>query len=259
MTHASESQHFYHRDGEPCYEVKGKSGDMRPATLRDARTMGLVPGVSTILQMEAKPQLTNWLVDQALLSALTLPRLDGETDDAFIVRAKEDSKQQAKRAAEKGKRIHAAIEAFFAYGNLDLNYAREVVAVSDWIHQRYGGDGWRVECSFAHPLGYGGKADLLGLGIVADIKTKDFGPEKEGIDLAWPEHIMQLAAYAHGFEFEKPDCVNVFVSTRIPGLIRIREWDDAEIAEGLEAFKLLLRLYKIRKKFDPSFTTKEAA
>ena len=254
MAHASESQHWYTRTGEPCYEIKGK-----PATLRHARTMGLVPGVSTILQMEAKPQLTNWLVDQALLSALTLPRLDGETDDAFIVRAKEDSKQQAKRAAEKGKRIHAAIEAFFETGTLDLDYAREVVAVRDWIHQRYGGDGWRAECSFAHPLGYGGKADLLGLGIVADIKTKDFGPEKEGIDLAWPEHIMQLAAYAHGFGFEKPDCANIFVSTRIPGLVRIREWDDAEIAEGLEAFKLLLRLYKIRKKFDPSFTTKEAA
>jgi hypothetical protein len=254
MTHASESQHWYTQAGEPCYEIKGK-----PATLRHARTMGLVPGVSTILQMEAKPQLTNWLVDQALLSALTLPRLDGETDDAFIVRAKEDSKQQAKRAAEKGKRIHAAIEANFAYGTLDLDYAREVTAVRDWIHARYGGDGWRAECSFAHPLGYGGKADLLGLGIVADIKTKDFGPEKEGIDLAWPEHIMQLAAYSHGFGFEKPDCVNIFVSTRIPGLVRIREWDNAEIAEGLEAFKLLLRLYKIRKKFDPSFSTKEAA
>ena len=140
---AGEAQHWYTRTGDPCHSIASKQGAMRPATLADARKLGLVPGVSTILNMEAKPALTNWLVDQALLSALTLPRLDGETDDAFIVRAKEDSKEQAKKAAEKGKRLHAAIETFFETGALDFDYGREVYAVSDWIYQRYGTDGWR--------------------------------------------------------------------------------------------------------------------
>ena len=116
-----------------------------------------------------------------------------------------------------------------------------------------------AECSFAHPLGYGGKADLLSPGIVIDFKTKDFGPDKKAKDLAFAEHITQLAAYAQGFGFDKPDCVNIFVSTRIPGLIRVREWDDGEIREGLEAFKCLLALYKCRKRFDPAFTLAEAA
>lgn len=254
MAHASESGHWYTRTGEPCYQVLGK-----PATLRHARTMGLVPGVSTILQMEAKPQLTNWLIDQALMAALTLPRFNDETDDEFIVRAKEDSKQQAKKAAEKGTQIHAAIQSYFETGAIDFSFGRETVAVRDWVNQRYGGDGFRAEQSFAHPTGYGGKSDLVGLGVVIDFKTKDFGPEKEGKDLAWPEHVMQLAAYADGFGFDKPDCVNVFISTRTPGLIRVREWDDDEIAEGRRAFSLLLELYKIRKKFDPSFTMTEAA
>ena len=251
MTRASESQHWYHRHGAPAYDL----------TLRHARKMGLVPGVSSILQMEAKPQLTKWFIEQALMSALTLPRLAGETDDDFIGRAREDSKEQARKAAARGTAIHAAIQGAFEGKPIaaeDLPYVEPVRA---WLLQRYGLDGWTAESSFASPMGYGGKADLIhtGIPVVADIKCKDFGEEKEGKDLAWPEHAMQLAAYREGFGHPGADCINIFVSTRIPGLVRVREWDEPEIYENWKAFQCLLTLWKIRKKFDPSFTTKEAA
>lgn len=254
MAHASEGGHWYTRTGEPCYQVNGKQ-----TTLREARKIGLVPSVTTILQMEAKPALTAWLVNQAILSAMTLPRSDGESLDDFAVRVEEDSKQQAQKARDKGTQIHAAVQSYFETGAIDFTYGRETVAVREWINQRYGLDGFKAEQSFAHPSGYGGKSDLVGLGIVIDFKTKDFGADKEGKDLAWPEHVAQLAAYADGFGFDKPDCVNIFISTRTPGLIKVREWDDNEIAEGRKAFQLLLELYKLRKKFDPSFTVSEAA
>ena len=229
---------------------------MRAVTLADARKMALVPGVSSILQMEAKPQLTKWFIEQALMSALTLPRLAGETDDDFIGRAREDSKEQARKAAARGTAIHAAIQGAFEGKPIaaeDLPYVEPVRA---WLLQRYGLDGWTAESSFASPMGYGGKADLIhtGIPVVADIKAKDFGPEKEGKDLAWPEHAMQLAAYREGFGLPGADCINIFVSTRIPGLIRVREWDEPEIYENWKAFYCLLTLWTIRKKFDPSFT-----
>ena len=261
MSHASESQHWYARDGRPCYNVLGAKGLPTPTTLKHARQMGLVPGVSSILQMEAKPMLTNWMIEQALMSALTLPRLPNETDDDFIHRAREDSREQARKAAARGTQIHAAIQGAFEGKPIaaeDLPYVEPVKA---WLKQRYGLDGWEAESSFASPHGYGGKADLLhrGIPVVADIKCKDFGEDKQGKDLAWPEHAMQLAAYRVGFGHHRADCINIFVSTRIPGLVRVREWDEVEIAVNYRAFNCLLTLWTIRKQFNPAFDSKAAA
>lgn len=96
--------------GAPRYQVPNKStGGMRDTTLRDARQLGLVPSVTTILQEANKPALINWMIDQALMAALTLPRNEGESLDDFIGRAKEDSKQQAINAAARGTEIHNAL------------------------------------------------------------------------------------------------------------------------------------------------------
>ena len=65
---ASESNHWYTRDGAPQYTVPSKKdGSPRSTTLRDARVMNLVPSVTTILNVMAKPALTNWLQQQVLL------------------------------------------------------------------------------------------------------------------------------------------------------------------------------------------------
>lgn len=256
----SEGGHFYHQDGRPCYEVVGTNGLKRPATLRDARKLNLVPGVSSILAMEAKPNLVNWQIEQALMSALTLPRLASETDDEFIVRAREDSKEQARKAAARGTAIHAAIQGSFEGKPTAAEDLPYVAGVHAWIEQRYGLHGWLAEQSFASPLGYGGKGDLVHHGIpcVADIKCKDFGEDKQGKDLAWPEHAMQLAAYRAGFNHPRADCLNIFVSTRIPGLIRVREWDEEEIIENFNAFYHLFHVWMIRKKYNPNFESKAA-
>ena len=58
--HASEAGHWYTRSGDPMYTIMGKStGKPRNTTLRDARELNLVPSVTTILNVAAKPALTN--------------------------------------------------------------------------------------------------------------------------------------------------------------------------------------------------------
>src|SRR6185437_12337702 len=96
---AAESGHWYDRDGKPMYQIRSAKGEMRPVTLRDARKYGWVPGFSGVAAMEHKPQLERWKIDQALMAAITLPRLPDESDDAFISRAREDSGEQARKAA----------------------------------------------------------------------------------------------------------------------------------------------------------------
>ncbi len=107
----AESTHWYDQAGKPAYTVIGKNGKERAATLRDARELKLYPSVTTIMGMAAKPALENWKIDQALMSALTLPRLADESLDAFMARAKQDAKDQSIRAAERGTEIHAQVEA----------------------------------------------------------------------------------------------------------------------------------------------------
>jgi len=260
MAHPSESTHYYTRDGAPCYNVLSAKGLPIPTTLKHARSMGLVPGVSSILQMEAKPALVNWQIEQALMSALTLPRLASETDDDFIHRAREDSREQARKAASRGTQIHAAIQGAFEGKPIaaeDLPYVEPVKA---WLKQRYGLEGWQAESSFASPLGYGGKIDLCNRTIpcVIDFKGKDFDESKTALDLAWPENAMQLAAYREGIGLPGADCVNIFFSRKTLGLIRVREWDEDEIYENWKAFQCLLTLLCIRKKYNPSFSMERA-
>lgn len=273
MAHASEAGHFYYRDGRPCYTVPAKKGGYRPAHVGDAKKLGLVVGTTTPLALEAKPNLTNWMIDQALLSAMTLPRLPGETDDQFIIRAKDDSKQQAIKAALRGTQGHGAIQHYFETWQMDFAFAEEIMAVKDLITQRWGIEGWIAEFPFAHPLGYGGKVDLHQpvIPVVVDVKFKEFTPEKTGIDLAYPEHVAQLAAYGDGLCLGDFGAANIFVN-RIPKqpeeskesyrkrLVRVREWDDDEIEKGRKRFRLLLDLWKLNKDWDPAFDpTMEAA
>jgi hypothetical protein len=103
--HASEAGHWYTREGDPMYTVMGKTtGKPRNTTLRDARELNLVPSVSGIIGVAAKPALTVWLQEQAILAALTLPREPDELESVWLKRVLSDSKQQGRDAADLGYR-----------------------------------------------------------------------------------------------------------------------------------------------------------
>ena len=173
---ASEGGHWYARDGSPRYQIVGKNGKERDVNLKDARKLGLLPGVSTIIQVEAKPALTRWLVEQAYLSCLTLPRIEGETLESFKGRAQRDAGMQAETARARGQVIHAEIERYLRDGDCEnADSLPFVIPVAGWLDRNFGRINWAVEKSFAHPLGFGGKVDLHSHdegGIVLDFKTK---------------------------------------------------------------------------------------
>ena len=109
----SESGHWYTKDGEPMYTIVGANGVERNTTLRDARSLGLVPSVTTVIGLVAKPFLENWKIDQALKSAIYLEKEDDESDEDFFYRCKQDSKKVGVEAAEQGTKIHDLIEKGF--------------------------------------------------------------------------------------------------------------------------------------------------
>jgi hypothetical protein len=113
MIRAAESTHWYTREGVPMYTVEAKNGNQRPTTLRDARALDLVPSVTTVLNVAAKPGLEAWKQRQLLLAALTLPRSEEEAEDNYLDRIIRDSREEGRAAADAGTEIHAAIQSFY--------------------------------------------------------------------------------------------------------------------------------------------------
>ena len=246
IVRASESQHWYDRDGKPAYSVIAKNGEPRPTTLRDARKLNLVPSVTTILSCASKPALEAWKLNQMMLACLTLPKVDGETEEAFIGRIVKDSKEQAKMAAERGTTIHGALESFYE-GIYLADFMDYQIGVDTSIQNSFGTPEWSVEKSFCHELGFGGKVDLhskSGNGIVIDFKTKEF-KDPSTVD-AYDEHLMQLCAYRVGLGIPNARCANVFVSVTDPGLVKIIEWSEDEMKKGWIMFQSLLNYWQAK-------------
>ncbi len=151
--------------------VTGANGNERDTTLRDARKLNLFPSVTGILDLIAKPALTNWIVDQNILAALTIPRIEGESSDALCKSIKHDGREEGKAAAQVGTDIHDAIESIW---NQKRPYAYEdiangaVYAILEYTQEE--------EKNFNPELtvvgdGYGGKVDLHNEHYCIDYKT----------------------------------------------------------------------------------------
>lgn len=237
MSVAKESGHWYGKDGTPVYEIEGANGKLRSTTLRDARKLDLVPSVTTVLREENQPGLNRWITNQALLAAITLPRVEGESDDAFLNRALADSREQASKAAERGTQIHGELEHHFT-GKVVSELGKRVEGA---LFDTFGHQDWRAERSFAAAykgLWYAGKVDLYSPGLVVDFKTKEFEGSKK---LHWPGQAKQLAAYRYLIGGEKK-MVNVFISTTT-GEIRLHEWQPES---WFDQFACLLQHWYLR-------------
>jgi hypothetical protein len=215
----------------------------------DARTMDLVPSVTTILNMAAKPALIAWLQQQVLYAALTLPRRPDEPEKEYIERIINDSKEQGRSAADAGTAIHASIQGFYE-DKPTGKHQESVDACTKAITEHFGEAIWISERSFSHEFGFGGKCDLFCTGTinaVVDIKTKEFtDPKKvEGYD----EHLMQLAAYRVGLGIPMARCANVFVSRNVPNLVVVKEWSEEDLVRGWKMFLSLLEFWQLKNQF----------
>jgi hypothetical protein len=236
-----ENGHWYTKTGTPAYTTIGKTGE-RPTTLRDARKLGLLPSVTTINGMLSKAGLDTWKQQQVLLAALTLPRAEGEAEQEWLARVMQDSKATGREAAERGTKIHAIIEGYF-----EQIFMPEKPAYLDNIDialkDAFGDQPWLAERSFGHPLGYGGKCDLMAkTGFIVDFKTKDTSLDK--VDVYF-EHEMQLAAYREGLGLPSARCAIVFVNGTT-NQVKLIEIEQDQLQKGWECFEHLLRVYQIK-------------
>lgn len=246
---SEKAAHWYLPDGTPFYEVpcKSRPGEMRPATITDARKAGAVPSVTTILKILDKPQLDAWRVEQGILSALTLHKPKKERLEDFAHRVAEDAQEEGAKAAEEGSRIHEEVIA--AIENCQVCRPDDppfVTAYVEWATQEKDLECPRCEVPFACAE-YGGRIDLLYETAVVDIKTQDTVPGKPFKRYA--EHPIQMAAYAEGVyggTMSEPyprRLISLLLSRNEPGRWEAVEYT-ADYQKHLAAWRNVLALWK---------------
>ena len=239
--------HWYTKEGTPAYTTIGKTGE-RATTLRDARKEGLLPSVTTIINLMSKPALSSWLQQQVLLAALTLPRESNEPEQEWLKRVMSDSKATGREAAERGTAIHNIIQGYFEQMYLPEKPVY-LDAIDSTLKSAFGSQLWLSEKSFGHHLGYGGKCDLMakpmngqGSGFVVDFKTKDTDLDK--VDIYF-EHELQLAAYREGLNLPNARCAILFVNGKT-NQVKLVEIEEPQLQKSWECFQHLLRVYQIK-------------
>lgn len=244
--------HWYQRDGKACYTVIGSNGKERETTLRDARKLDLVRSVTTIGQAAAKPGLQRWKEDQLLEAAIKhhnsgLLRTGQEKEiKQWKGMVFEESEKISKQAAMRGTELHGHLEQYFLDETIDEKDKDFIIPVIELMKEKDLMMGVQSELSFAHPDGFGGKSDVINKvkNYILDFKTKD----KEVLDksILYDDYPMQLAAYRKGFDMPTATCYNIFVSTRIPGVIMLHKWEEEDLERGLKMFNALLTYCQVR-------------
>jgi hypothetical protein len=242
-----ENGHWYTKDGTPAYTTIGKSGE-RATTLRDARKLGLLPSSTGIIRQLSSAGLDSWKQQQVLLAALTLPRLPDEAEADWLKRVMQDSRATGAEAANRGNAIHAIIQGYFEQMYMPEKPAY-LEAIDKELADAFGNQPWISEKSFGHPLGYGGRVDLMakpvngqGTGFVVDFKTKETDLDK--VDVYF-EHELQIASYREGLGMPTARCAIVFVNA-LTNQVRLIEIEQDQLQKGWECFEHLLRVYQIK-------------
>ena len=237
--------HFYTKDGTTAYG----------ASLKEAREMGYLPSVTTIEDVLYNYGIVRYQIHSAILSALTLPKYDNETDSDYTDRIIVDSKQQARKAAKLGSVIHKLAERYISGKPLFFKGMRSDVwqlfePLQKWIDDK-GLNGKAEEILTSDH--YAGKADYVDADIIIDFKTtgmtekdvkKDGGIMKKKVYDSWGRQLAALQATSRNHR----DCISVVISTNkdFPG-VWCYYWSQLELDKHFEVFRSALNIYRIQK------------
>ena len=256
---ATEAGHWYMQDGSPFYTIKGKNGNERPVTLRDARNVFAVPSVTTITKEQASPGLQKYFERQIfsatirqVQACLSCGDVFWDDDEGMFDAVRAASREDGKAAADKGTALHGAIERHLSGQDCGEEWREHVFAVIGELSKH--GISMSVgeaEKSFAHGMGFGGKVDYherLAGGLVIDFKSKpNIVPGKR---YGYDNHAMQLAAYSMGLGMAYARGINVFVGIE-DKQVMVHEWTGEELSRGWSMFSLLLKFWQVAHNYFP--------
>ena len=256
---AEDKTHWYDLDGNARhytpYADKKREGEFRKTTLKDARKEGYLPSVTSILSIINKPGLEVWKAEQAILSALTLPRAEAETEDGFAKRVVEDMKAQTRDAARKGTNLHNAAERYLQKKSLYLDdvTAKLFAPVQKWIDEEVEEVILAESVQVHQGEQYAGTLDLIAIlksygAALCDFKSQ--GTKAKPV--FYDEWGLQLESYRQAYldthpKASRPALLSLIIASDEPRDVQVHQWDEEGSQNRIEAFNAAHTLWRWSK------------
>jgi hypothetical protein len=253
LVQTDQSGHWYTEDGQSAHVIVGKTGKERNTTVADARKLGLLPSVTSVLGVMEKPQLTAWKIEQAIMASLTLPKEDNESLEEYAKRVVKDSKESTTRAAEHGTKMHTEMENILLGRacSKDEALGPYIETFKEWASDNVEKTYWCEKALVG--AGYAGRCDayvrLKGVGdAIIDLKNRKVNPRYSPF---YDTDCAQIYAYISACENPKAAGVSVVLASNNPETILTKVWDDKELYEAGIGFMALLKVWAWAKQYVP--------
>lgn len=219
--------------------------DTHVYTLNDGTGEVVLPSVTGVLSILAKPKVSAWAMDLMAKHIVENyePGMSVEDLEMLVADGKRAHLEESKKATDTGSEVHDWIEAFVS-GQVkefpeDAKARAAIERFIDWWHER-DREPLLSEEIVAHPeLLYAGKVDLM----LADGTLVDFKTSKA----LYREHELQLGGYALALEAWSGVKAKRGLLVRLgkDGSFEARE---VALEEAKEVFASLVRVYSFIKR-----------
>ena len=257
--------HWYTALGEARHTMpKADGSGDRNTTLRDAKKHRLIPSVTTLLGMFAKPGLDRWKQDQLLRIAYDNPAQDGESYERFADKCLVLHEQPVEEAADFGTEVHDAIEKYHQGEHIPDHLIEYIQPAIDWKIEHNLRFIKQEEILVNMEHGFAGTVDIVGLGandekFIVDWKTRKTKPKVKVTSYDFQIH--QIAAYAatewgeDQVEQMQVHGANCYISSTEPGRFEVIKYSPEEIRDAWQVFKGVCRIWRSLKGYDPRKTS----
>ena len=254
--------HFYEKTDEgilPRHFVPmaTRPDDLRPTRITDVKKWwgagrNVLPSVTTIQNILAKPALTNWLIDEHLKQAFDA-KTQAISEGDYISTVKKLARKEMDKAPTAGSDIHKLLDDH-CKGKLPTDHPMRQLceSVNRLIAAKTKQREWQSEVNFVSNEGYGGQIDLCNPEWIIDYKTKQTADKFKPKKMAFDNHVQQLSAYRKGIKNSGKNywqplarCANVYICLE-DGQIDFHEHSEQELDRGWNIFKHSLAIWQLQ-------------
>lgn len=245
--------HWYTEEGESAHVIIGKNGNQRNTTITDARKLGLLPSVTSVIGIKSKPELETWKAEQIIRACIKFPIKEGQEEGEYAKEIMQEARKVTTEAAAHGTLMHEQMEHILLgrEHSKDEKLQPYIKTFKEWAEDNVEKVYWCEKALVG--AGYAGRCDaylrLSGTGdCIIDLKNRKVNPK---YDPFYDTDCAQLWAYRMASENPQCACVSVVLAANDPETIVIHKWDEDELYQAGIAFQAMLKVWAWSKRYTP--------
>lgn len=228
--------------------------------IKEARKHEYYPSVTTVLDILRKWGIEEYQKKQCIISAITMPRNENESDKDFVERILTEADEDRREKANIGTSIHLFISKILKNEKTPINTELKRF-IYDWLQENII-ESYLIEKSLLNYTNkFAGTIDFFGKikeydNCIIDWKTQFTDKSKKIYFNKYNEWSYQLAAYSllhklHNFSDSFMgngiNYLNVVFSTGLKPDVKIYQWSSEDIEKGSQIFMNCLSIFKLIK------------